>query len=308
MTMQVNGHVPAPGHLGGPRRPPATRSGLTTRTPQPRQDAPPARSAAPRRPGFEVWGITRSRSNQVIVGVAGGLAERLGVDPVVVRIAFVLLTIAGGIGLIAYLLLAFATDRAGAAGPTRWREPTRRRTFSFVLIVAGIMLLLRELGVWFGDRVVWPVALAAIGSAVIWARGDEDDRGRWLPGVQGGSPVETLFGDRASLPRVVVGGLMVATGMGYALATSDTLAAAGSALLAIAVTTAGLVLILGPWILRLYRALTEERRERIRSAERAEMAAHLHDSVLHTLALIQRADAPMEVVTLARRQERELRS
>ena len=175
-------------------------------------------------------------------------------------------------------------------------------------MIAGTLLLLREVSLWFGDRVVWPVALAAIGSAVIWARGNDDDRGRWLQGAQGGNPVETLFGDRASMPRLVVGGLMVATGMGFALATSDALAAAGSALLAITVTAAGLVLILGPWILRLYRALTEERRERIRSAERAEMAAHLHDSVLHTLALIQRADAPMEVVTLARRQERELRS
>jgi len=241
--------------------------------------------------------------------VAGGLAERLGVDPVVVRIAFVLLTIAGGIGLIAYLLLAFATDRAGAAGPTRWREPTRRRTFSFVLIVAGIMLLLRELGLWFGDRVVWPVALAAIGSAVIWARGDDEDRAPWLQfsAVMRRNPAESLLGDRASLPRVVVGALLVASGMGYVLATSDALATVGSALLAIAVTAAGLGLILGPWILRLYRQLTEERRERIRSEERAEMAAHLHDSVLHTLALIQRADAPMEMVTLARRQERELR-
>src|SRR6266540_4040325 len=155
MTMQVNGHVPAPGHLGGPRRPPATRSGLTTRTPQPRQDAPPARSAAPRRPGLEVWGLTRSQTNQVIVGVAGGLAERLGVDPILVRIAFVLLTIAGGVGLIAYLLLAFATEHAGPARPAASRQPTRRRTFAFALIVAGTLLLLRELGVWFGDRVVW---------------------------------------------------------------------------------------------------------------------------------------------------------
>ena len=218
-----------------------------------------------------------------------------------------LLTIAGGVGLVAYVVLAFASEEARQRRPATVRQPTRRRTVGFALVIAGAMLLLREVGVWFGDRVVWPVTLAAIGSAVIWARGD-DDRGRWLQSAQSGSSIETLFGDRASIPRVLVGGLMVATGMGYALATTDTLAAAGSALLAITVTAAGLVLILGPWILRLYRALTEERRERIRSAERAEMAAHLHDSVLHTLALIQRADAPMEVVTLARRQERELRS
>ncbi|HZD70014.1 MAG TPA: PspC domain-containing protein [Actinomycetes bacterium] len=253
--------------------------------------------------------FSRSRGNRVVVGVAGGVGERLGVDPVVVRIAFVLLTIAGGIGLIAYLLLAFATDRASPDRPTVWRQPSRRRTFAFALIVAGTMLLLRELGLWFGDRVVWPVALAAIGSAVIWARSDEDERAPWaqLGAVVRRNPIEALFAGRASLPRVVVGALLVSAGMGYVLATSDALAAVGSAMLAIAVTAAGLGLILGPWILRLYRQLIDERRERIRSEERAEMAAHLHDSVLHTLALIQRADAPMEVVTLARRQERELR-
>jgi signal transduction histidine kinase/phage shock protein PspC (stress-responsive transcriptional regulator) len=290
----------------------ATRSGQTGQTSAPQRHEPATKPARPRLPSrgrhwLDSLTFTRTRGNRVIAGVAGGLSERLGVDPILTRIAFVLLTIAGGVGLVAYVVLAFASEEPSPRRPAALREPTRRRTFGFALVIAGAMLLLREVGVWFGDRVVWPVTLAAIGSAVIWARGSDDDRGRWLS-AQSGNPIESLFGDRASIPRVLVGGLMVATGMGYALATTDTLAAAGSALLAIAVTTAGLVLILGPWILRLYRALTEERRERIRSAERAEMAAHLHDSVLHTLALIQRADAPMEVVTLARRQERELRS
>jgi phage shock protein PspC (stress-responsive transcriptional regulator)/anti-sigma regulatory factor (Ser/Thr protein kinase) len=291
--------------------PQAPRSGQTSQTSAPQRDTPrgkPPRQGLPARGRARLGALAfpRSRSNRVIAGVAGGLSERLGVDPILTRIAFVLLTIAGGIGVVVYVVLALITDDASPDLRTPVREPTRRRTFGFALVIAGAMLLLREVGFWFGDRVVWPVTLAAIGSAVIWARGD-DDRGRWLSNG-GGNPIEALFGDRSSIPRVLVGGLMVATGMGYALATSDTLATAGSALLAIGVTTAGLVLILGPWILRLYRALTEERRERIRSAERAEMAAHLHDSVLHTLALIQRADAPMEVVTLARRQERELRS
>jgi signal transduction histidine kinase/phage shock protein PspC (stress-responsive transcriptional regulator) len=291
--------------------PQAPRSGQTSQTSAPQRDTPrgkPPRQGLPARGRARLGALAfpRSRTNRVIAGVAGGLSERLGVDPILIRIAFVLLTIAGGIGVVVYVVLALITDDASPDLRTPVREPTRRRTFGFALVIAGAMLLLREVGFWFGDRVVWPVTLAAIGSAVIWARGD-DDRGRWLS-TGGGNPIEALFGDRSSIPRVLVGGLMVATGMGYALATSDTLATAGSALLAIGVTTAGLVLILGPWILRLYRALTEERRERIRSAERAEMAAHLHDSVLHTLALIQRADAPMEVVTLARRQERELRS
>ena len=80
-------------------------------------------------------------------------------------------------------------------------------------------------------------------------------------------------------------------------------------MLAVAVVVVALGLILAPWWLRLVRGLDDEREERIRSQERAEMAAHLHDSVLQTLALMQkRADDPREVATLARRQERELRS
>jgi signal transduction histidine kinase len=66
--------------------------------------------------------------------------------------------------------------------------------------------------------------------------------------------------------------------------------------------------IFAPWIVRLVRSLSAERAERIRSQERAEMAAHLHDSVLQTLALVQRADDPKQVAALARRQERELRA
>lgn len=71
---------------------------------------------------------------------------------------------------------------------------------------------------------------------------------------------------------------------------------------------AGFVVVFGPFWLRLGRELAEERRERVRTQERAEMAAHVHDSVLQTLALIQkRADDPRQVVALARAQERELR-
>ena len=86
------------------------------------------------------------------------------------------------------------------------------------------------------------------------------------------------------------------------------MASARTALLAVLVTAVGLGLILGPWILRLARDAGEERRQRIRSEERAEIAAHLHDSVLHTLALIQRSEDPADVAALARRQERELRA
>ena len=245
----------------------------------------------------------------MLLGVAGGLGERLGVDPVLIRVAFAVLAIAGGSGVVLYLL-AWAVsvepdDDTARARPVR--RPSLRQAFALGLVVLGTMLLLREVGLWFGDQIVWPIALAAAGSAVIWARSDDRDRARWarIPG----NPIEAMFTGRVGLIRIVVGGLLVASGLGLGFAnTGADLSAAGDALLGVAITLIGLVLIFGPWGTRLVHQLAEERRGRIRSEARAEMAAHLHDSVLHTLALIQRADASPEVVGLARRQERELRA
>ena len=82
-----------------------------------------------------------------------------------------------------------------------------------------------------------------------------------------------------------------------------------NAVLVVLVVGAGFALITGPIWVKMVRDLSVERRERIRAQERSELAAHLHDSVLQTLALIQRnADAPREVARLARGQERELRT
>ena len=264
-------------------------------------------------PGSSGWAIVRSRDNRVLLGVAGGLGERLGVDPILVRIAFAVLAVAGGSGVLLYLVAwgLSVEPEAAAAAPVPVRRPNGRQNLALGMIVFGTLLLLRKIGLWFGDPVAWPVALAAAGSAVIWARSDDRDRARWtLAGARiPGNPVEALFTGRVGLVRIVVGGLLVAMGMGLGLANQGTnLAATGSVLLAMATTAAGLGLIFGPWTSRLARQVAEERRGRIRSEARAEMAAHLHDSVLHTLALIQRADSAPEVVALARRQERELRA
>ena len=88
----------------------------------------------------------------------------------------------------------------------------------------------------------------------------------------------------------------------------DAFSGLGTAAIAVALTTIGFLLVFGPWVWRLFGDLSTERRERIRSEERAEVAAHLHDSVLQTLALIQRSNDSKKMVTLARAQERELRS
>jgi signal transduction histidine kinase len=267
-------------------------------------EASPTATQLPQRPTTSA-AIVRSRTNRVLLGVAGGLGERLGVDPALVRVAFAVLALAGGAGVVLYLLAWAFSVEPDTEGAVRRpvRRPSPRQALALGMVVLGTLLLLRELGLWFGDQIVWPIALAAAGSAVIWARGD--DRARWLPG----NPIEALFTGRVGLIRILVGGLLVFSGLGLGFAnTGADVAAAGDVLLGVAVTLIGLGLIFGPWATRLANQLAEERRGRIRSEARAEMAAHLHDSVLHTLALIQRADASPEVVGLARRQERELRA
>ena len=102
--------------------------------------------------------------------------------------------------------------------------------------------------------------------------------------------------------------LVIAAGLAFLQATGA-LSAARDVLLAVFAVVVVLGVIFAPWIVRLARSLASERAERIRSQERAEVAAHLHDSVLQTLAMVQRrADDPREVAALARRQERELRA
>ncbi|MGH8895621.1 MAG: ATP-binding protein [Egibacteraceae bacterium] len=242
--------------------------------------------------------MARSRTDRVVAGVAGGLGDQLRVDPVLVRLAFVALAAAGGFGvglyLVAWLLLP-EQDPDQAARPRA--APNLQRLAGFGLAMLGALLLLRDLGLWFTDSLTWPVVLATFGSAVIWAHGDGWDRA---------DPFRIMR--RGSRVRVAVGALLVLTGMGLFLRAIGALAAVGSGLVPIAVTTSGLGLILAPWGWRLARQASEERRERIRSEERAEVAAHLHDSVLQTLALIQRAGDQGEMVALARGQERELRT
>jgi signal transduction histidine kinase len=102
--------------------------------------------------------------------------------------------------------------------------------------------------------------------------------------------------------------VVLVVGLGLLFASGGVLSTIGGLGLAVLATGVGVALLLGPWIARLWSDLGVERRERIRSEERSEIAAHLHDSVLQTLALIQRAEAPGRARTLARRQERELRA
>ncbi len=235
----------------------------------------------------------------MVLGVAGGIGERIGVDPIVVRLGFGLLVLAGGIGFVLYLvgILVSVDPDPVRPGPAS-RRARLRPTIAFAAILAGVLLILRDAGLWFGDGVVWPMALGAIGSAVLWSRADVG-RSRLTSFVARGhgAPV-----------RTVAGVLLIGSGVSLFLVSGRRSGLLANAPLAAAAAIVGVVVIVGPWVTRLVHQLADERRERIRSQERAAISAHLHDSVLQTLALIQRSGDPRRMSTLARTQERELRS
>jgi signal transduction histidine kinase len=253
-------------------------------------------------------------SDRVVAGVASGVAHAMKIDPLIVRVGFVVLAVAGGVGIPLYFGLWFLMPGPDGERAMHLRgdhlalhDSDLRKPLAIGLIVAGTVLLLRNVGPFFSDAFVWPLTLAGFGIAVLWTKSGEDERARFAQAA--GRPIQAVIGGRQATLRLAVGAVLVFAGIGVFLAANDALAAARQVGLAVLVTIAGLLVILGPWVRRLVVQLGDERRERIRSEERAEVAAHLHDSVLQTLALIQRnADRPRELAALARRQERELRT
>jgi signal transduction histidine kinase len=171
------------------------------------------------------------------------------------------------------------------------------------LLVLALLLFLREVGLWFSDALVWPVVLATTGTALIWHRSTavrpRTTRLRGLP-----RPPDPVTRGRALFGAALVVGAAL-----LFLVWNDALGAARDIVLVLLAVVVALALILTPLWSRLAKSLAEERAARVRSQERAELAAHLHDSVLQTLALVQRrAGDARTVATLARRQERELRA
>ena len=267
-------------------------------------------------PASTQWSpVRRSLDERVIAGVAAGVASALHLRPWLVRAAFVALALAGGVGLLLYVLAWLLVPVAGSpesvGGAAMRRRQDLRPVAAVGMIVLGSLLLLRLVSPFgFNDALVWPVVIAAMGLYVIWRQADQDDRAA-LKRVTARLPTGERVGMRrpGAVARVLGGAGLVALGVGLFLATHNALTAARDGILAIVAIVGGIAIVLGPLWWRLVRDLTEERRERIRSQERAEVAAHLHDSVLQTLSLIQRnAGDARTVTTLARKQERELRS
>lgn len=234
----------------------------------------------------------------MLAGVAGGISEAVGVSPIYVRAAFVCLSLAGGIGLILYILLALIIPDAPTNGEREDAPPaSKSQVIGMAMMFVAVMLLLQAAGLWLGV-VVWPATLVVFGLAIaIETSGINYERS--LEGVTSG---------RRSWWLVIAGLAMMVAGLVVVLRSRDRLQSVGILAIALIVAFGGFAIVAGPWLWSLIEDLRTERRARIRSEEKAEVAAHLHDSVLQTLALIQRTDDPKKMVTLARSQERDLRT
>ncbi|NED95132.1 PspC domain-containing protein [Phytoactinopolyspora alkaliphila] len=278
--------------------------------------------------------FARGSDGRLVGGVAVGIARHLGVQPLTARIAFSLLSGLSGFGVVLYLALWIFTPLdadvarreereapAGIAAATR-SGMRRGRTFirrsgdlgqlaALVALGAGAILMFGQTPLGVSPAYTVPMILAAAGLTLMWRSADSQERRRMaelspraplLGAIAGGHGWGAAVRVVAGVLVVVVGGVVFLAGRGQLDATVD-------ALSGIVVLLVGISLILGPWLWQLWRTAESERRERIVTQERADMAAHLHDSVLQTLALIQKqAHEPRTVVKLARSQERDLRN
>jgi signal transduction histidine kinase len=265
--------------------------------------APLGQSRAAARPP-----LCRYPNRGVLGGVCAGLAEHFGVPGLIVRIMMVALVAVGGVAIAVYALAwTFVPVAPGSERRSgRW-EALRQ----VLLIGAGTVVALGVVHhlasrMSYGDA-LWPLVLGVCGLALVWRPIAAADRPSGGGLVSLGGQLRSAV--RIDAPRLVLGVLLVSFASAGLLHLVGVQRNLGEAIGVVAIIVAMLGLLTVPWFVRLGHSLTLERSARIREQERAELAAHLHDSVLQTLALIQkRADDPREVAGLARRQERELRS
>lgn len=237
--------------------------------------------------------LERPADDRLVFGVCAGLAQGLRVNVLLTRVMFAgLLVVTGGVGLIIYGVLALLIP--SGQGPVRpWTKRSPAMLGLLVLLAAGLYLLGLHV-VTPAPGVLVPVGLLTVGVALVWREMTAARKAGQRP-------------DRNELLRVGGGLVLLVGGAVTLLLNSGKFADLTSAFIAAAIVAAGLGLLVGPQLAEARAEAEDERRQRILADERAEIAARLHDSVLQTLALIQRENDPRRAQALARGQERELR-
>jgi signal transduction histidine kinase len=260
--------------------------------------------------------LYRPRDHRIVAGVASGLAQHLGLPVIAVRIALVVLLGFNGLGLLIYAAFWAVLPQQVPTG----EKPPRRDFFAllpFAAIGLGVILL-QTLA--FGDSGVpgtvgWLVAIIAVGAGVIWHQSDPSRRGHWADNAAQMPWLAAIVAEsdrRSFLFRFIGGGVLVATGIIGVVAVyapAGNLSSVLNGMIFALIGLLGVGVVVAPLVWRTFNQLRAEREGRIREQERAEVAAMIHDQVLHTLALIQRNSADIkEVQRLARGQERSLRN
>jgi signal transduction histidine kinase len=269
---------------------------------------------------------TRVADGAWLGGVSTGLARHLGWPVLVIRIAFVALMTFQFIGVLAYgalwLLMppeavakAPGLESAARANMRDVARPRRRVDWGMLLALtalgAVLLWIVQSSGLGISSQLFWPVAFACAGAALVWRQADSAQQRRWRAEAGGKVWLAPFIarGGWPALVRVIVGLGLVGAAFGIIIAQQGQVGQLPEVLAMTTLALAGLGIVLAPWLYRSRTALNQARADKVRADARADMAAHLHDSVLQTLALIQRqADDPKAVQQLARRQERELRT
>jgi signal transduction histidine kinase len=269
----------------------------------------------PRRHGLLRWGpgpLRRAREGRLAGGVAAALSRRTGLDVTLVRIGLVAAAVlTSGFVLAAYVLAWLLLPVEGEETNIASKAMSDGRGIALAAGLASVLAMVLIIGTvlgsgWFSG-LGWPLLISLVGMVLIWRNAPAYEQ------EQLRRAAEPLIGQvgrggwgrvtaRALIAVALLIGGMVALFGGHPSHELRPLGGEGLVIVAFVVA-------FGPWWLRIARDLVTERQARARAEERADMASRVHDSVLQTLALIQRrAEDPQRVVQLARAQERELRA
>ncbi|WP_051215689.1 ATP-binding protein [Granulicoccus phenolivorans] len=297
--------------------------------------SPPAADPAGGQPDWPPAKAYRVAEGSWIGGVCTGLAKHLHCSVLVLRIAFVVLLLASFLGALVYaaLWLLLPPDTSATAEKAPGLESASRNNMrtegseqaqgrkrhkiewgpllAVLLLAAGVVWLVQASGRGLAGQLFWPIAFAAVGVALVWRTADNQHGDTsWKKETGGRAWLAPLVarGRLLTIARTALGLGLVGASIGLVMATQSGLRALPEMLVMSALAIAGVGLVMAPWLYRTQRDLQVTREQKVRADARADMAAHLHDSVLQTLAMIQKqADDPKAVATLARKQERELR-